>query len=146
MRIRIVAVGPRQPAWVNDAFADYAKRLKSALPVELVELPTSNRVAEAKRIMAALPERSYNVALDERGKGLSTLALSRWLETRRGSGTHLSFILGGPDGIAPDVIKRCCETLSLSALTLPHGLARVLLVEQLYRAHSIIVGHPYHRP
>jgi 23S rRNA (pseudouridine1915-N3)-methyltransferase len=100
---------------------------------------------EAQRILAVLAPRDYVVALDERGREYSTPELARWLEERRRSGQDLACVIGGADGLAAAVLARAQERWSLSRLTLPHGLVRVLLIEQLYRAATLLSGHPYHR-
>jgi 23S rRNA (pseudouridine1915-N3)-methyltransferase len=156
MRLRVIAVGTRMPAWVDAAFADYAKRLRPAMPLQLTEVATGARSAgtdgakamqqEGKRILALLAAREYVVALDERGPEFTTAELARWLEDRRRSGLDLAFMIGGPDGLASDVLARSQQRWSLSRLTLAHGMVRVLLAEQLYRASTILAGHPYHRP
>lgn len=155
MRVRVIAVGERMPGWVDTAFDDYAKRLRGSMPLTLHELATARRsdgdatravADEGRRILTQLQPRDHAVALDERGSQMSTDELARWLETRRASGQDLAFVVGGPDGLAPEVLARCAQRWSLSKLTLPHGLVRVLLAETLYRAASVLAGHPYHRP
>ena len=101
--------------------------------------------AEGERITAAIPGNSECIILDERGRDFTTVQLAQWLETRMGAGRDLAFVIGGPDGLAPAIKSGAALQLRLSSLTLPHGLARVLLAEQLYRAMSIIQNHPYHR-
>jgi 23S rRNA (pseudouridine1915-N3)-methyltransferase len=155
MRVRIIAVGTRMSGWVDEAYADYTQRLRGSQPVELIELATASRrdsgvpararAAEGERILAALAPREHVVALDEQGKEFSTMELAQWLEQRRRSGLDLCFVIGGPDGIAEAVFERCQQRWSLSRLTLPHGLVRVLLAEQIYRATTVLAGHPYHR-
>lgn len=156
MRLRVIAVGTRMPAWVDTAFDDYARRLRGSWQLELTEIaPASRRQAggaataaiehETRRILALLSAREYVIALDERGHEWSTLELARWLEQQRAEARDLTFIIGGPDGLGAEVHKRGSRAWSLSRLTLPHALARVLLVEQLYRAASVLAGHPYHR-
>jgi len=155
MRLRIIAVGERMPGWVASAFDEYARRLRTSMPLELRPLATARRsdgdagramADEGRRILSQLQPRDHVVALDERGPQMSTVELARWLETRRASGQDLVFVIGGPDGLAPEVLARCPQRWSLSKLTLPHGLVRVVLAEQLYRAASVLAGHPYHRP
>jgi 23S rRNA (pseudouridine1915-N3)-methyltransferase len=155
MRVRVIAVGTRMSAWVDAACEDYRRRLRGADAVELIEVPPAKRAAgsgavscarlEAARILAHLGPRDYAVALDERGRSFSTLDFSRWLGGRRKEGDALSFIIGGADGLAPEVHARAGLCWSLSALTFPHALVRVLLLEQLYRASTLLAGHPYHR-
>ena len=154
MHLRVIAVGTRMPAWVDAAVETYARRLHGPWKIELKELaPASRRqplggaarADEARRILALLGARETVVPLDERGQAFSTLELARWLEDRRQDGRDLTFIIGGADGLDPAVLARGHKTWSLSRLTLPHALARVLLVEQLYRAGTVLAGHPYHR-
>jgi 23S rRNA (pseudouridine1915-N3)-methyltransferase len=155
MRVRVIAVGTRMSAWVDAAFDDYARRLRGADAIELVEIPVARRqragdaasaiMRETERILAALQPRDYVVVLDERGRSFSTLQLSAWLAERRTHGAPLSFVIGGPDGLGAQVSARAQLRWSLSALTFPHALVRVLLAEQLYRASTVLAGHPYHR-
>jgi 23S rRNA (pseudouridine1915-N3)-methyltransferase len=142
MRARLIAVGERMPAWVAEGFAEYRKRLSHDLPLELTELKPGTRGKgrddaraiqdEGVAILAALPRDIHVVALDGRGK---------W----RMSGRDLAFLIGGPDGHAPEVLARADQTWSLGPLTLPHMLVRLVLAEQLYRATTLLAGHPYHR-
>lgn len=155
MRVRVIAVGTRMSAWVEAAFQDYSRRLRGANAIELVEIPVARRHAdgeakravrrEAERILGLLEPREYVVALEERGRTFTTLQLSAWLAERRAHGDPLSFIIGGPDGLDATVSARAQLRWSLSALTFPHGLVRVLLAEQLYRVSTLLAGHPYHR-
>jgi 23S rRNA (pseudouridine1915-N3)-methyltransferase len=155
MRLRVIAVGTRMSEWVQSAWSDYSRRLRGADALELVEVPVARRsgegdsaramATEAQRILALLGAREYAVALDERGRAFTTVQLSLWLAERRQGGDPVSFIIGGPDGLDPTVLQRAQLRWSLSALTFPHGLVRVLLAEQLYRASTVLAGHPYHR-
>ncbi|MFI4869752.1 MAG: 23S rRNA (pseudouridine(1915)-N(3))-methyltransferase RlmH [Steroidobacterales bacterium] len=156
MRLRLIAIGTRMPDWVDAAFNDYWRRMRGLWKLELIELPTASRrqcggaahaamAAEAQRILTLLAPRDFVVALDERGSERSTVELSHWLEQRRASGRDLAFIIGGPDGLAEQVLARGDFRWSLSRLTLPHGLVRVVLAEQIYRAATLLAGHPYHR-
>jgi 23S rRNA (pseudouridine1915-N3)-methyltransferase len=154
MKLLVVAVGVRMPRWVDEAFTEYAKRMPRGLKMELTEIRPEPResgktaaqllAAEAARIERTLPKGSLRVALDERGRELGSVQFARWFEAKKQDGRDIAFLIGGPDGLAPG-LKSGAELLRLSAMTLPHGLARVLLAEQLYRALSIIAGHPYHR-
>jgi 23S rRNA (pseudouridine1915-N3)-methyltransferase len=143
------------PVWVKSACGEYLKRLAASFPVTLTEIEAGTRSAggdteraratEARRILAAVAYGDHVVVLDERGKELSTRELAAWLKTRMREGQDLSFVIGGADGLAQEVHARADFSLALSRLTLPHALARVLLTEQLYRAHGILSNHPYHR-
>ena len=154
MRVRVIAVGTRMPSWVRSACEEYLTRLRGSLAVALTEIePASRRsydasqsiAREGERLLAALLPADHVIALDERGRELTTRELATWLDSRMQQGEDLAFLIGGPDGLAPEVLARSNFTLALSRLTLPHALARVLLAEQLYRAHSILTNHPYHR-
>ncbi len=155
MKLIVVAVGTRMPKWVNEAFEEYMKRMPRDLRIELVEVRPEPRSggkssaqlleAEAARIERAVPRGSLRAALDERGREFSTAELARWLATRRLEGRDAAFLIGGADGLAPTAKSGAELVLRLSAMTLPHGLARVLLAEQLYRAASILNHLPYHR-
>lgn len=148
-------MGTRPPSWVREAYADYTRRLGSRLKLTLVEIDPGTRSAgqsplkaleaEARKLMAALRPGEWVVALDEHGTQMSTRELAGWLEGRMREGRDLAFLIGGPDGFAAQVLARSDAALSLSRLTLPHALVRVVLAEQLYRAVSILAHHPYHR-
>lgn len=151
----MAAVGTRLPDWMEAGYAEYARRMPRELPMELVEIkaepraggkpPAAMMAAEAARIRAALPARCRRVALDERGRDMTTRELAGRIEAWMGEGDDVAFLIGGPDGLDPALKAEADETLRLSALTLPHGLARVILAEGLYRAASLLKGHPYHR-
>lgn len=155
MKLLVVAVGTRLPDWMDAGFAEYAKRMPRELPMELVEIKPEPRTtgkpvdammaAEARRIEAALPARCRRIALDERGDAPDTRALAHKLDQWLTGGDDIAFLIGGPDGLDPALKQGAHERLRLSSLTLPHGLARVVLAEALYRAHSLRSGHPYHR-
>jgi len=133
------------PDWVRQAYEDYTRRLRSSMRVDLEELPTGkSKAEEEKRILERVGD-DYLVALDEHGKSLTTVELSKWLAQRQQDGRNLSFVIGGPDGHGPEVLKKAQLRWSLSALTFPHAMVRVILAEQLYRAHSVLQNHPYHR-
>jgi 23S rRNA (pseudouridine1915-N3)-methyltransferase len=155
MHIRLVAVGDRQPAWVDSAFGEYVGRLPRQWQFELEPVASAPRSrsasadyakqAEADKILARIRPAEFLVVLDERGSQLSSRELSAKLDDWQTVGQDIVFVIGGPDGVAPGVLERANFSWSLSSLTLPHGLARVLFAEQLYRAWSLLAGHPYHR-
>ncbi len=142
------------PSWVNEAYEDYASRLTGEYRLELKEIALSQRsggdtkqalAKERERMIAALPTRAYLVALQVEGRALSSEQLAKFLEARAQDGRDVAFCIGGPDGLPPELDARANFRWSLSALTLPHALARVVVAEALYRAVTIIKGHPYHR-
>lgn len=154
MKLVIVAVGQRMPDWAQTAWDDYAKRFPPELKVELKAVKTEPRgsktldtllLAERERIESAIAKGMRIVALDERGTTLTTKALAARLTTWQLSGDDVALVIGGPDGLQPEFRQAAHERIRLSDLTLPHAMARVLLIEQLYRAWSINAGHPYHR-
>ena len=155
MKARLIAVGERAPRWVAEGFGEYQKRLSHWLPLELVEIEPGLRGKgrdfvramqdEGQRVLAALPKTTQVIALDGRGKAWSSEQLSQRLEHWRGQGRELAFLIGGPEGHAPEVIARADESWSLGPLTLPHMLVRLLVAEQLYRAAALLANHPYHR-
>jgi 23S rRNA (pseudouridine1915-N3)-methyltransferase len=144
VRVRILAVGTRMPGWVTSAYDDYTRRLRSSMRIDLEELDVRNKAEEEKRFLDRAGD-DYVVALDEHGKSRTTLELARWLGERLQEGRNLSFLIGGPDGLGPQILARATWKWSLSALTFPHAMVRVVLAEQLYRAHSVLHNHPYHR-
>lgn len=155
MRLVLVAVGQRPPAWADAAYEDFAKRFPPELKLELKAIKAEPRTsgktaaqmmaAEAQRIEAAIPKGARRVVLDERGTRLTTVQLAERLRFWLGDGRDVALLVGGPDGLAPELKATGDETLRLSDLTLPHAFVRVLLAEALYRAWSVTVGHPYHR-
>ena len=154
MRVVIVAVGQRVPDWAQTAWDDYAKRFPHEIKIELKAVKTEPRgsktletlyAAERARIESAIPKGARIVVLDERGTTLSTQALATRLTDWQLSGGDVALVIGGPDGIEPAFRQSAHERIRLSDLTLPHAFARVLLIEQLYRAWSINANHPYHR-
>ncbi len=154
MRLLVVAVGLRVPDWAQTAWDDYAKRFPHELRVELKAVKTEPRgsktletlyAAERARIEAAIPKGTRIVVLDERGTSLTTLALAGRLKDWQLGGGDVALVIGGPDGIDPAFRQLAHERVRLSDLTLPHAFARVLLIEQLYRAWSVNANHPYHR-
>lgn len=155
MKARLIALGERMPAWVAEGYAEYAKRLSRDLPLELVELRLGERGKgrdlaralhdEGEAVMASLPRGAHVIALDGRGKPWSSEQLAEQLARWRMDGRDLAFLIGGPDGHAPEVLARADQRWSLGPLTLPHMLVRLIVAEQLYRAVSLLGNHPYHR-
>jgi 23S rRNA (pseudouridine1915-N3)-methyltransferase len=154
VKIRLVAVGQRPPEWVVKGFTEYARRLPREMALELVEIAPAVRrntsVAqvrerEAQRLLDQVTPRSWVVALDEHGTAWSTLRLAERLDDWRMQGRDVVFLVGGADGLDSSCLERADEVLSLSAMTLPHALVRVIIAEQLYRAWTVLNGHPYHR-
>jgi 23S rRNA (pseudouridine1915-N3)-methyltransferase len=154
MRLTIVAVGQKVPDWAQTAYDDYAKRFPPELRVELKAVKTEPRAsktldtllaAERQRIEGVIPKGTRIVALDERGTAITTVALADKLRSWQREGDDVAIVIGGPDGLDPAFKQAAHERLRLSDLTLPHAMVRVLLIEQLYRAWSITVNHPYHR-
>jgi len=133
------------PDWVTQAYEDYTRRMRSSMRIDLEELPVGkNKAEEEKRFIERVAD-DYVAALDEHGKSLTTVQLAKWLSERQQDGRNLSFVIGGPDGLGPEILKKATLRWSLSALTFPHAMVRVILAEQLYRAHSVLQNHPYHR-
>jgi len=155
MKLHLIAVGHKMPEWVESGFREYSKRMPREAQIHLLELKPGMRgpgvsadkamLMERDRILAALPSGVRVVVLDERGAAWTTQQLAQRLGAWQQAGGDVAFVIGGADGLHPDVKARADETAQLSALTLPHGMVRVLLAEQLYRAVSINQGHPYHR-
>lgn len=155
MKVILIAVGQKMPGWVNTAYEEYSKRLASDFTLELVEIaqPLKSKKAdvesirrkEAELILKAIPAQCDVIALDERGKNWSTVELSNQLEKWKHNGKDICLLVGGPDGLSDSCKQRAVQSWSLSRLTFPHPLVRVLLAEQLYRAQSILNHHPYHR-
>ena len=154
MKLLIVAVGQRVPDWAQTAWEDYAKRFPHEIKIELKAVKTEPRgsktldtlyAAERARIEAGIPKGTRIVVLDERGTNLTTMALAARLKGWQLGGGDVALVIGGPDGIDPAFRQSAHERIRLSDMTLPHAFARVLLIEQLYRAWSINANHPYHR-
>lgn len=154
MRICIAAVGQRMPAWADEAVREFVGRMPRDFPIELREVkpeprkgqtPARARAQEAARLQAVLPADCFVVAMDENGKDWTSAQFAAALSSWRDSGRLPAFVLGGADGLDPQFKQRAALSLRLSSMTLPHALARVVLVEQIYRAWSILSAHPYHR-
>jgi len=155
MRIHLIAVGTRMPSWVEQGYREFSKRLPRECSLRLVEIPLGKRgksqaVARARHeegqaMLAAIPPDCHAVALDVKGQPWSTEDLAARLQDWMASGRDLALLVGGPDGLSPACLERADQHWSLSALTFPHALVRMMLAEQLYRAWTITTGHPYHR-
>ena len=155
MRIHLIAVGTRMPSWVEQGYREFSKRMPRECSLQLIEIPLAKRsksqaaerarYAEGQSILAAIPADCHVVALDVKGKSWSTEDLASRLQGWMASGRELALLVGGPDGLSPVCLERADQLWSLSAMTFPHALVRVIIAEQLYRAWTITTGHPYHR-
>ncbi len=155
MKCRLIAAGTRLPEWINLGFEDYRRRLRTPLILELQEIPVAGRRAgedpqravhrEGTDMLALIGRDDYVVALEIGAKMMNTEQLSAWIAERLRDARPLAMLIGGPDGLAPACRERADQSWSLSPLTLPHGLVRVVVAEQIYRAMSLQAGHPYHR-
>jgi len=155
MRIHLIAVGTRMPSWVEQGYREFSKRLPHECSLRLLEIPLAKRSksqaaerardAEGQSMLAAIPADCHVVALDVKGKAWSTEGLAEKLQDWMASGRDLALLIGGPDGLSPACLARADQRWSLSSLTFPHALVRVLVAEQLYRAWTVTTGHPYHR-
>ncbi|HEZ2996221.1 TPA: 23S rRNA (pseudouridine(1915)-N(3))-methyltransferase RlmH [Neisseria meningitidis] len=155
MNITVLAVGTKMPRWVDEAVAEYAKRFGRDVAYVLKEIKPEKRgagvnaaqgmAAEEKRILEAIPQGAFLVVLDERGKAPTSVELAEHLKSWQQNGEHVCFVIGGADGMTDRLKQQARMMMRLSSLTLPHGMVRVFLTEQLYRAVSILHNHPYHR-
>jgi 23S rRNA (pseudouridine1915-N3)-methyltransferase len=155
VKIHLLAVGTKMPGWVTTGFEEYRKRMPRECSIELKEIapahrgksgkPEKYKTDEAKQIAAAIPKGAHLVALDERGKSWTTKQLAGQLENWMQLGQDVVLVVGGPDGLDASLMQQAQQSWSLSPLTLPHPMVRILLAEQLYRAWTILQGHPYHR-
>jgi 23S rRNA (pseudouridine1915-N3)-methyltransferase len=153
LHLRIRAIGERPAGWILKGVADFERRIAGHFRLTIEELPAARHAArtsgavldEGRRLLAAVGRDEFVVALDEQGRELTTLEFSSWLAERMQAGRDVVFLIGGADGLSSEVFERCDWRWSLSRLTFPHALVRVLLLEQLYRAQSVLAHHPYHR-
>jgi 23S rRNA (pseudouridine1915-N3)-methyltransferase len=155
LRITIISVAHKLPSWIQDGYNEYVRRMPPEVRIEMIEIKPEDRGAgrdigrakslECERLLGAVPDGGTLLALDERGKAVTTQGLSTMLSEWMGDGSHPVFAIGGADGLSEEVKRRAARLVSLSALTLPHALVRVVLAEQLYRAWTILARHPYHR-
>lgn len=155
MQIDLIAVGKKMPTWIESGFKEYAKRLPKNINFKLIEITPATRSKnnnadnykqkEQEKIEAVLSTKSIIIALDERGKSINSQQLANQLQSWNDDNQHISLIIGGADGLSEPLKKKATQLWSLSAMTLPHGLVRVMIAEQIYRAWSITQNHPYHR-
>lgn len=155
MRIHFLTIGSKMPDWVEHGYQEYAKRLPQECRLDLVEIPASSRgknadlkramAQEGQRMLKAIPKNSSVIALDVKGKAHTTESLAEELRQQLGSGRDLTLLVGGPEGLSPECRQRAEKAWSLSKLTFPHPLVRVIVAEQIYRAWSLLNNHPYHR-
>ena len=154
MKLSILAVGHKMPAWIQAGFEEYSKRMPPEARIDLIELKPEDRASkqvsrvleqEAARIEAAIPKGAVRIVLDERGVVVKTTQLAEWLREWMVEGNSPCFLIGSADGLAPAIKASADKTIALSGCTLPHGMVRIMLAEQLYRAWSITQNHPYHR-
>jgi len=155
MKLLILAVGNKMPSWITEGFNEYAKRMPREAKIELIEIKPEPRTsgktaaqimeAEAQRIRAALSASARCIALDEHGATPTTKQLTQQMQDWMQQGRDVAFVIGGADGLHESVKQQAQQLMAVSAFTLPHGMVRVLLAEQLYRAHSLLHNHPYHR-
>lgn len=155
MHIHLIAVGQKMPVWVEQACMEYIKRLPRELQFDTIEVPIIRRGKnpdiqrivrdESRKVMASVPAGCYTIALDVAGKKISTEALAQNLDSWMQQAQDIAIVIGGPDGLSEELLQQVDRTLSLSDMTFPHPLVRIIIIEQLYRAWSIISNHPYHR-
>jgi 23S rRNA (pseudouridine1915-N3)-methyltransferase len=155
MRIRLLTVTHRSPSWIQQGYEEYAKRLAGTCTLELIEIPAEKRTAsthfkhliarEGKKMLAAIQPNHDVIALDIKGRLWTTEQLSQQLARWQQNGQHIDLLIGGPEGLSPPCLQKANDTWSLSPLTFPHTLVRLIIAEQLYRAWSILQQHPYHR-
>ena len=155
MKTTVIAVGTKMPGWVETGVNEYLKRLPDSFGLSITEIPLGYRKKnssalqvkekEGDAILEAVPEKSYIIALDEHGKLLPTMGMAKKFERFSGEGVNPSFLIGGPDGLSNQCLDKANEIWSLSPLTLPHTVVRIVIAEQMYRIWSVLQGHPYHR-
>jgi len=155
MRIQIIAVGERMPSWVQQGYQEYIKRIGAGINIRLVEISAEKRAKssntkkilekEAQRTLLAIGKDHHVIALDREGQSWSTEQLAAKISAWQQDGTNISILIGGPEGMAPELLQRAQTSMSFSAMTFPHPIIRVMLAEQLYRAYSILTHHPYHK-
>jgi 23S rRNA (pseudouridine1915-N3)-methyltransferase len=146
LKLQIIAVGHKMPSWVETSANDYIKRMPKDFPIEVKELkPDLSPIKEGLKILEALPKNATIVAMDEKGRDITTMQLTQLMQDWRQEGKDVVFLIGGADGLSLEVKQKSTSSIRLSSMTLPHAMARLILIEQLYRAYTILQGHPYHR-
>lgn len=155
MRVQIVAMGDRMPAWVQEGYKEYTKRIGAGLDIQLIEISPEKRgksadlqrimQKEAERMRQSIPRNNYVIALDKEGRSWSTETLAQNIADWQQDGTNISFLIGGPEGMSRELLQEADTRISFSAMTFPHPVVRIILAEQLYRAYSILNHHPYHK-
>jgi len=155
MRVQIIAMGDRMPDWVQHGYKEYIKRIGAGLQIELLEISPEKRgksadvqrimQKEAERMRQSIPRGNFVIALDKEGKSWSTENLADKIANWQQDGTNVSLLIGGPEGMTPELLQQADARISLSAMTFPHPIVRIILAEQLYRAYSILSHHPYHK-
>lgn len=155
MRIRLLTITHKSPAWLTEAYQEYAKRLPTSCALELIEIPSEKRTSnadlkriserEGKKMLALIKPNHYVIAMDVQGSLWSTEELATQLATWRQTGQTIDLLIGGPEGLAPECVHKAKQKWSLSPLTFPHLMVRLIVAEQIYRAYSILQNHPYHR-
>ena len=155
MLISIISVGEKMPQWLNTGFAEYQKRLSQEIKVNLIEVPAIRRTKsvntdtilgqECERINQAIPKDNHIIALERTGKMISTMELADKCQNWMNNGQNVSVLIGGPEGLSESCLARVNEKMSFSELTFPHPIVRLLLIEQIYRAYTILNNHPYHK-
>ena len=155
MRLRLISITHKSPSWIQEGYEEYAKRLPPTCALELIEIPAEKRTAnadikriterEGEKMLTAIKANHRVIALDIKGKLWSTEQLASQLASWQQDGRHIDLLIGGPEGLSPQCLQKAEEKWSLSPLTFPHILVKLIVAEQIYRAYSIIQGHPYHR-
>ena len=155
MQIHMLAIGKKMPDWIESGFKEYQRRLKTTMPLNLLELATTRKSnsqdsktvirEEGEKLLAAIPDGSWVISLDEHGKQWDSKGLAAQLEKWAGHSSNIALMIGGADGLDKACLDRADQTWSLSPLTLPHAMVRVVVAEQIYRAWSLNNNHPYHR-
>lgn len=155
MHIHLIAIGTKMPSWIDAGFSEYARRLPPEFKLQLTEIPAQKRLKnsnipqvveiESEKLISAAKPYHRTILLDVKGKAWSTETLANELNRSKEKGESIALLVGGPDGVSETCRNRCQEKWSLSSLTLPHPLVRIIIAEQVYRAWSLLVHHPYHR-